>query len=313
MAERVTRDMIGSCEEIIDSQVVRVLIWFYAFIVLSLNLVSTGWLSSQYRQAKVEMSMVKRTSSLLSINLCVSDGLIAVYLLILAFIDTMHRGDVTFVVVDWKESTICHLLGIPLMLSIESSIASTLLIAFDRLVCLVLKPFRKYGLTFRSAIKGLFIVWSMSVVLPIVTAIDNRNQISNSACIRIGNSIVSLYSYIYLIYNSLLFTLMISSYLVIMKTIKKRNSMINDPAHTSTAVVMKLGLIIITNFFAWLTVTLVNLIAMTRANLPKSVEAMFALITFPVNAFLNPLLYTICTKQFISSLGMDLTRKEHNQ
>jgi hypothetical protein len=54
------------------------------------------------------------------------------------------------------------------------------------------------------------------------------------------------------------------------------------------------------NFIAWFTISLMAVMSMAGVPLYPSQDATVGLMIFPLNAIINPLVNTICTKQFVN-------------
>ena len=67
----------------------------------------------------------------------------------------------------------------------------------------------------------------------------------------------------------------------------------------SKSPVLRLGLLVLTNFMASMTVSTLALLSLTMVYLPAIGEALIAFVLFPLNAFLNPIINTLTIDSYI--------------
>jgi hypothetical protein len=291
-------DIVGSCQDIIANIPVKVLIWMYMLLILILNFVSGVWWFCE--------RMSKRAAvCLMACNLSFADGLMGNYLSILAIVDSMYAGDTAYVAMKWKTSALCKALGFILLLSVKSSTLFTLLIAVDRFICIVLRPFQGYGLS-KLATKVLVTAgWLLGALFPSISvSILPVNYVATSStCFLISASLSGIYSFFHLLFDSCVFIVIILSYIpIIVTTMSKKTSIQNTKHSSSGNITMRLGLIIFFNFLSWFTISTLTLLNMLGVPLPPYLEHLLGLLLFPLNSLLNPLIYTILTSSFIALL-----------
>jgi hypothetical protein len=187
-ADQESVDIINSCQDILAYSGVRVWCWAVMFLITLTNILAFTW---WHLQCKQSLSMF----NILSCNLSVSDGIMAVYICMLVAADTNFSGNVGYVVLLWKNSALCKVSGMILITSVQASIVSTLLIAIDRYICIVLKPFQKFGLSMKATVSGICIGWCFSILPQLVTIFFVSN-VTSSACILVGTSVPKYFSFL---------------------------------------------------------------------------------------------------------------------
>jgi leucine-rich repeat-containing G protein-coupled receptor 7 len=303
-AELKNNDVIGSCQNILAYSFL--IGWVYLCMILTFlaNIASLVWwlFSSRYEI---------NTKSILSCNLNVADCLMAVYLGVVAVADVHYRNNVGYVALQWKYSSLCQAAGGILLLSVEASTLSTLLIALDRFVLIVLRPFEKRGLHLKTAISGTISCWVLAVALPVVLLNIYQGPIKNSACIFTSSSLPPSYAISLLVINTILFLFLLVVYILILHStlITLKESL--SKRKISPKMLLRLGIIIFSNFIAGFTISMLSMMSLFGLSLFPSQEATFGLILFPINAFINPLIYTIATKPFHDTLCTWNKKKIH--
>ena len=131
IADIPSKDVFATCTDIISSEVILALDYLYTITGTLLNALSLI----------LNISAAKRVMKVLLVSLNVSDGLMAVYLVIIIVSHHIHQGEVAFTIVDWKESIACKFTGALMISSVTSSNIVTMLLALDRFVCILLRPF----------------------------------------------------------------------------------------------------------------------------------------------------------------------------
>ena len=218
-----------------------------------------------------------------------ADCLMAVYLAMLVTEDSIYHNDVGFVALHWKTSTICLSSGVICLLSVEMSTMITLLIAVDRVICIVITPFRRKGFTLKTAVITAMTVWVVTLVTFSVAFQVTPPHITNSACIIVGSSLSLKFSILLLTYNSLLFTILCILYAILAQTVVKTS--LNKDTRKVRKMILKLGGILLTNFLAWMIISILSILSIAGSSLYPSLETLLGILLFPLNALVNPLIY----------------------
>jgi hypothetical protein len=292
-------DDIGSCLDVLAHKELRYVTWIYLILIIVLNFMSfISWCSQSRHNVQ--------TKHIFAFNLNIADSAMALYLLILNVTDLTYRGNIIYIALEWKQSPLCIALSCLLFVSLEASTIATLLIAIDRYFSIVLHPFQTVGIKVRTAVLFILIAWCISITLPGLSSLFTMEGLINTACILVGQSLSKYYFLIYFVLNLIVFLALMVIHIHIAHVILSRNSM---RAHYSQKqIVLRLGLVVLTNFLAWITMSIISLLAVMNVYLMPSIEAMLALVIFPLNAIFNPVINTLSTESFRS----ELTHVKHN-
>jgi hypothetical protein len=305
-SDLTSADITGSCQEIISHGAMNYVLWIYVILCAVTNIVSFVWTLLQSRK---EVKSVH----ILGCHLNVADGLIAVYLMCLLVVDIVFKGDVGYVAFRWKHSILCHILSFFIMLSVQLSTMSTLLLAYDRFLIIVWHPFERRGMTVCAVLIAIAVCWCVSVILPIVSISLNQHGVLNNACILVGKSLTLPYSVTYFVFNCAIFLMILGMYISVVNTLHKSTCITKSQQVSLTPIVLRLGVIVLTNFICWLTMVIVGLMSLSGSPLASSLESSVSLVIFPLNSFINPMINTFSTKQFLSSLRKALSTADKKE
>ncbi len=116
-------DEFSSCNDLMSNSALQISIWVLGVIALVGNVFVVAWRIKTDRQ---------KVSSFFIINLGLSDGLMGVYLLIIASVDVYYRGVYILYADSWRASAMCQVAGALAMLSSEVSVYMLTIITLDR-------------------------------------------------------------------------------------------------------------------------------------------------------------------------------------
>ena len=236
------------------------------------------------------MTVRGRSSLILTCSLNIADGLMSIYLCVVINSYFIHEANIAYDVLYWKQSFVCKMSGVIIMTSVMASNLTTMLNALNRFIVIVWKPFQRYGLTSRQSIVGLLLIWIMSIVIPLLSAVATQSDILNSACIILGGSLYLPYAVIYIIVNCLLFMCVTLFYAQVAHSVYLSGK-IQKSHQKVKQITGRLGAVILTNFLASMTITLLSVLSLFTY-VPASLESMLAFWLFTVNSCANPVLNT---------------------
>ena len=286
------KDIFATCGEIISSKFLYAYALFVAVTSICLNGISIVW------NAKRKSSNL--ANLLLPCSLNIADGLMFVYLTILMIAHYIYQSDIAYVVFRWKQSVTCRLCGVIIMTSTTAGNLATMLIAVDRYICCVWKPFQRYGFLSLQSIAWISVSWGFSIIVPVLATTVGKREITNSACITLGGSISLPYSIIYAAANLFIFTSILLLYSSITYTVYKSDQ-VQKMQQKFKNVAGRLGIVITTNFLASMTITIFSILSLILY-VPASLEAMLAFVLFTLNSCINPIVNTISTQAFVANL-----------
>lgn len=277
-----------------SNTILRICIWVLGTIALFANLFVILW--------RLKYQTVNRVHSFLIINLALGDLLMGVYLLIIASVDQFFRGIYFIVDASWRSSSLCHLAGFLSTLSSEFSVFALLVITIDRLITITF-PFRIYRMRMKDARVIIITLWLVAIIfsgLPLTQFEYFGNFYGRSGvclALHITNERPPGWEYsvfIFLVLNLISFTLICGSYLWMF--IAARNTQIaarSKENATQNRMARRMMFIVLTDFFCWWPVITLGIVSLFDVEVPRDVFAWIAVFVLPLNAAVNPTLYTL--------------------
>ena len=153
-------DEFSSCADLLANPALQIAIWVLGALAFLGNLFVIGW------RVKTEKL---RVSSLLILNLGVSDLLMGIYLLIIGAVDWYYRGVYIVHADTWRASALCKTSGFLAMFSSEVSVFTMTVITMDRVVSIIF-TFKLPQLRVKHARNVLIVGWIVCFVFSVLPA-----------------------------------------------------------------------------------------------------------------------------------------------
>ena len=155
--------------------------------------------------------------------------------------------------------------GTLFVISVLSSNISTLLIALDRCMCLVIRgSFAKKGFSTKQMILSICICWCTAITLPTLATISSH-YVADTTCVPIGGESASVvFSCIYVAIHSMLFLGTGCAYIAIMIKLAKDDDSINKSNSNKLYAIVRLGLLVVSNFIISMAVCIIAVLSITR-------------------------------------------------
>ncbi|KAI2798172.1 hypothetical protein BLOT_013290 [Blomia tropicalis] len=294
----------SSCEDLMSNTILRICIWVLGSVALIGNLFVISW--------RWKFKTVNRVHSFLIINLALGDFLMGIYLLIIACVDAYYRGIYFIVDASWRQSSLCHFAGFLSTLSSEFSVFALLVITIDRLITITF-PFRIYKMRMKDAKLIIAILWLVSILLSGLPLLRFRyfdNFYGRSGvclALHITNERPNGWEYsvfIFLVLNLISFTLICGSYLWMF--IAARNTQMaarSAENHVQNRMARRMMFIVMTDFWCWMPIITLGIVSLFGVQIPSQVFAWIAVFVLPLNAAVNPTLYTLSGLTFNMKKG----------
>lgn len=288
-------DELSSCDDLLGQDFFRVWLWLLAGLSVVGNL---GVLVYRQFLSKEKLFSV---SGLLVKNLCASDLLMGVYLLMIGAADARYHGHYVAEERSWRASITCSVAGFLSLLSSEVSAFMLCLITLDR-VLVICYPFRRaIHLTRRSALLACCGLWMAGVVLgavPLLAGIEFYGQSGICAPIPITRQSYSgkdFALWIFIILNFFLFILIGFGQVMIYLSVRETRTAAGvQSSEQDLAIARSLFLVVLTDFCCWFPICLMGLLAKVwDVPIPGIVNVVVAIFVLPINSALNPFLYTL--------------------
>ncbi|KAL8593119.1 hypothetical protein ACOMHN_018045 [Nucella lapillus] len=224
----------------------------------------------------------------------------------------MYAGSYLFKEITWKRSTVCHIAGFLSLLSCEVSSFLICLITLDRLL-VIRFPFSRLRFGVTSAHVACGVIWALGLILasvPLLPVTSHWAFYSQTGiCIPLPVTRTNFpgrdYSFAVMIVVNLVMFLLIAVGQAFIFWSVKINTMSMDAPKSKDDVTVKdktrskeftiarrLLVIAMSDFLCWFPIGLCGLLTKLDIPVPGEVNAAMATIVLPVNAALNPFLYT---------------------
>nr|KAG5709379.1 hypothetical protein BaRGS_029228 [Batillaria attramentaria] len=260
---------VGS--DLLRSNVYRVCLWFFSLLAILGN---TGVLI--YRLC-LEVEGSSSGFRLLVANLCGSDFLMGVYLLIIGSADSSFSEVSAFI--------ICF-------------------ITLDRLLVLRFPLKRHLHLTWQSTMMACGAAWMTGFVLAMVPLLPPTGwefYSQNGICLPLPITRPHFpgkhYSYgVFIVLNFVLFLMIGFGQIFIYRAV--RNTPMADRTHRrqqDMAIARRLSLIVFSDFCCWFPVGVMGLLASQGTPIAGEYNVLAAIFVMPLNSAINPFLYTLNT------------------
>ena len=287
-------DELSSCDDLLAQDLFRAALWVFACLAVLGNL---GVLA--YRQF-LGTEKASTPSALLVKNLCVSDLLMGVYLLMIGAADERFKGEYVSQEAGWRASVTCTVAGFLSFLSSEVSAFTVCLITLDRVLAICL-PFRKHlHLQARSARTLCLAVWVAGAALasvPLLAGTESYGQ--NGICVplpitRTGGPELDYTFCVFILLNFVLFVFVGVGQATIWAAVRRTSAAAGSRnQERDMALARRLFLVVLTDFLCWFPIGLLGVLAAAGVPVPGVVHVWSAVFVLPLNSAINPFLYTL--------------------
>ena len=300
-------DPFNPCTDLLgETDHLRIAIWFVIVIALVGNLmvfiIFIGY-SVIVRKAKQEIFVVH----FLYFNLALSDFLMGVYLLIIASEDIATKGRFYETDISWRTGHTCEFAGFCAIVSTVMSVYVLLVITLERTYTIV-RVLSHKKLTKLRAMVLMAIGWVMALIIAALPLFYFSDYNSVAICLPFQTEEPQDLAYvvILLLATGLSFIVIAVCYAIILQQIlcSRRKSSPYQEARKrlrgEIRVAIRIFILVFTNIGCWFPIALVGLSAAFGKSLVSDLEfARWAIVfIFPINACLNPILYSFTTRAF---------------
>lgn len=247
-------DDISSCSNLIRNRVLAGSLWFFGIMAF------VGNLTVLLYRAFVDKSLFKKSYFIFVYNLGISDLIMAIYMLIIAFHDAQFDGTYVWNDYTWKNSSLCKAAGILSMLSSEASLMFVSMISIERFL-IVKFTFGNVKISRKFAIVLSLVTWIVALgcsMLPLVAYEDFYAR--SGVCIAIpltkGNAAGMEYAIVVFLGINFLISsfipfILYQIYVEVKKSLKR---VVSTQTGTDIEVAKRLSIVVITDCLCWLPV-----------------------------------------------------------
>ncbi|XP_070192025.1 G-protein coupled receptor GRL101-like [Littorina saxatilis] len=287
-------DELSSCSDLLAQDFFRVCLWGLSGLSIVGNI---GVLV--YRQLMSTKNSPSAAGVLIK-NLCASDLLMGVYMMIIGTADAQLRGDYVTKDTDWKTSPVCTVAGFLCFLSSEVSALVVCLITLDRVLVIGFPFHSQLHLSHGVSVALCCVVWATGAALAAVPLLaDLQFYGQNGICILLPitrqDFLGQHYAFgVFFVLNFIFFIVIGLGQLFIF-TVIRRSSVAagTQKQQRDLAIARRLFTVALTDFCCWFPIGLMGLLAARGVPIPGIVNVWAAIFVLPLNSALNPFLYTL--------------------
>ncbi|XP_064080613.1 G-protein coupled receptor GRL101-like [Macrobrachium nipponense] len=293
-------DEFSSCEDLMTNVVLRVCVWLLGVLALTGNFLVIVWRIIYHNDNKVH--------SFLITNLALGDLCMGLYLLIIAAVDVNYRGVYFLYDAIWRTSTLCQLAGFFSTFSSELSVFTLTVITLERFV-VIMFPFRVSRLSMswtKVIMGGVWVCVGLLAALPLVDIHYFRNFYGRSGvclALHITHEKPNGWEYsvfVFLVLNFVSFCVIALSYWGMYRAARSSSAAVrSDQQRRESSMARRMTVIVVTDAACWLPIILLGIVSLAGVRIPPQVFAWVAVFVLPLNAAINPLLYTLSTAPFL--------------
>ncbi|XP_037074744.1 G-protein coupled receptor GRL101-like [Pollicipes pollicipes] len=240
-----------------------------------------------------------------------------VYLLMIAVVDQYYRGRYSVHEQDWRSSSLCNLAGFVSTFSSELSVFTLTVITLDRFLVIIF-PFHLDRLEM-SRTRAIMLVGWTGVTLLAATPflpLDYFSGFYGRSGVCLALHITPDYPpgwqysvFVFLILNLFSFGVIALGYACMFVAAKRTQAAVpalrrRSQRHTRQdgAMARRMSIIVATDAACWLPIITLGIVSLCGVSVPPQVYAWVAVFVLPLNAAVNPLLYTLSTVQFVEQV-----------
>jgi len=298
------KDEFSSCSDLMKNKAVQVCVWILGFTALVGNLFVI--------LMRVIVKEDNKVHSFLLTNLAISDLLMGVYLLIIAFQDVQWQGEYFKHDIDWRTGKMCEYTGVLSMISSEVSVLMLTLITTDRLICIVF-PFKVRRINRKFAYIFVAGIWVFGTLIAIIPTFgleffyDKERNVGfygkSAVCLPLHLSSERQAGWEYAVgifigLNFASFVYILAAYTIMFFTVKRVSKQVRSTnMNRESQMAKRMVFIILTDFLCWMPVIIIGILSLCGQfhDPEKQAYVWIAVFVLPVNSSINPILYTFST------------------
>ncbi|KAI8508769.1 peptide receptor 1 [Branchiostoma belcheri] len=298
-------DGISSLENLLANVILRMAVWVVAILICLGN--------TSVMIGRTVMKQENKVHSLFIRNLCASDLIMGIYLLIIGSKDHVYRDVYNQYAQEWKQSYSCHITGFFGMLSAEVTVLLLTYMSVERFLCVVF-PYRESHPNVRQAGTVIAIIWVTGLTLaamPFTSSTYFGNFYgSNGVCFPLHlhepyGAGWEYSAFVFLGINFTSLTIILCAYIGMFISIHRTRRSVKSPLSllSDMSFAKRFFFIVLTDSLVWIPITVLKFLALTNAPISGSMYAWIVIFILPINSAINPILYSLTTRTFTNMLG----------
>ncbi|XP_024084029.1 G-protein coupled receptor GRL101-like isoform X2 [Cimex lectularius] len=298
------QDEFSSCEDLMSNMVLRVCVWALAVVATVGNLLVIA--------CRARYKHCNQVHSFLITNLALGDLLMGSYLLLIALVDWHYRG--VYIIHDstWRSSPLCSFAGFISTFSSELSVFTLTVITLDRFLVIIF-PFRVRRLEMKRTRMLMAFGWVIAACLSAIPLlhIDYFKNFYGRSGVCLALHITPdkpngwEYSvFVFLFLNLVSFTVIAVGYLWMFLVARTTQHAVHKErtayCTSESAMAWRMTLLVATDAACWVPIIILGVVSLAGFTVPTQVFAWVAVFILPLNAAVNPILYTLSTAPFLT-------------
>ncbi|XP_060847217.1 relaxin receptor 2-like [Rhopalosiphum padi] len=297
-------DGLSSSYNLLPNSTFRWFLWMVTVLTLIFNsLVLYGRMFNIFKDENKAINFVIR-------NLAVADLFMVIYLMFIGYHDQIYRNEYYLYAHEWESSNLCTIVGIMAVISSEVSMLILVFLSLDRFL-LIAVPFSGYQvLKMKTAVYCMLSIWVVGISISIAPLIlwkhSSKFYGSNGLCypLYIEDPFVNGWQYSAFMFLGLYTTsLLLMSVLYALMFINVRQT--RHAARISAGdfdFAIRCFFIVLANILCWSPIIVLKLAALRKYHISSKLYVWLIIFVVPINALVNPLLYTFTTPKYITAV-----------
>ncbi|XP_033753172.1 G-protein coupled receptor GRL101-like [Pecten maximus] len=294
-------DAISSCFALIGSTVLRVCLWLIGIFALIGNLIVISY------RLFLDRENITKSYSIFTLNLAISDLLMGIYLLIIAVVDVYYNNIYAWNDYDWRNSMLCTMAGVLSNVSSEMSTFLVLLVTIDRLIVIIspLSRLTRWSISWKLTLLVSVSLWIVSITIAVIPIVAMQSYFKGEFYSQSGVCLAlpltgderpgTDYSFaVFVCLNSIIFAVIFIGQICICKSLRRSGRCItsSQSRQRERTVATTLFFVVMTDFCCWFPIGVMGVVSRYGVKIPDSVYAWVMVFVLPINAAINPFLYT---------------------
>ena len=288
-------EVFSSCNDLISSPVLRIMIWVLGTLSLVGNILVTIW-RIVYRAEDHNNEMI--------ISLSMADLLLGCYLFIIAGVDLYYRDRYAQNSKIWQGTSLCKICGFLSTLSSQASVGQLIHITVNRWFA-VNRPFVPSLFNLRRNRIVSATNWMIFLVLSVIPfgfpSYFGDQIINNGACLFFNFTSGhyqgwEFMTFSFLSFNALAFIMMAVAYSwMYISMHRSRHAAGRTCSLSERILTRKMTLLVFTDGVCWIPLIVTGILGLCGQQIDPQWSVWLALFILPLNAALNPFLYSYTT------------------
>lgn len=293
-------DAFNPCEDLLGFSFLRCLTWIITVFAVTGNLSVLVILLISHHKITI--------SRFLMCNLAVADLCMALYLMLIAFMDSISQHEYYNHATDWQTGPGCGVAGFLTVFASELSVYTLTVISLERwhTITNAMHVNKKLRMRHVAAIMGAG--WGLSVLVALLPLVGVSSYSKVSICLPMDIDSVGSQVYVVavLVLNVVAFAVVCYCYICIYLSVHNPE---HSTRHGDTKIAKRMAVLIFTDFVCMAPISFFAISAALRMPLITVSHSKILLILFyPINSLCNPFLYTLFTRAFRKDVCLLLRR-----